>query len=117
MSDHLMEQMSGGIRVSPTNCSIETESSTSNYSTFPRAFSDIAYRQTPGSLCKGSASCVRARQDDDLSRQAQDLAELGKLAASEARQRAEERKGRTEAERRLRAEKQVERVLLHESFF
>lgn len=50
---------------------------------------------------------VPASQRDGLRRQRQEIGQLGELLAAETRQRAEERKGRTEAERRLRAEKQV----------
>lgn len=46
-------------------------------------------------------------QEDELEARAAKITQLGMQVASEGRQRAEERRGRTEAERRLRAEKQV----------
>ena len=46
-------------------------------------------------------------QDEELGARAAKITQLGIQVASEGRQRAEERRGRTEAERRLRAEKQV----------
>lgn len=47
------------------------------------------------------------RQEEELQARTAKITELGMQVASEGRQRAEERRGRTEAERRLRAEKQV----------
>lgn len=41
------------------------------------------------------------------------IKQLGMQVASEGRQRAEERRGRTEAERKLRAEKQVRQRYSH----
>lgn len=47
------------------------------------------------------------RQEEELQARKAKITELGIQVASEGRQRTEERRGRTEAERRLRAEKQV----------
>lgn len=49
-------------------------------------------------------------QEEELEVRAAKINQLGQQVASEGRQRAEERRGRTEAERRLRAEKQVSAV-------
>lgn len=46
-------------------------------------------------------------QEEELKAGAAKIKQLGMQVVSEGRQRAEERKGRTEAERRLRAQKQV----------
>lgn len=46
-------------------------------------------------------------QEEELRNRAAEMDDLGERVAVAAQLRAEERKGRTEAERRLRAEKQV----------
>lgn len=68
-------------------------------------------------LCRSARSrerwsCLAWPQEDELEVRAAKISQLGQQVASEGRQRAEERRGRTEAERRLRAEKQVSTVPL-----
>lgn len=74
--------------------------------TSPNGYNTVRWKECSHKI-QPLGSRALAEQEEELRHSAAKIEGLGEQVAAAAQQRTEERKGRTEAERRLRAEKQV----------